>query len=291
MPKEKNIKLIFAIVVISWSTSWIAAKMQLGIVPEEISSFYRFFIAGLILLSYSLIRKSKLNFTNQEHKIFIIQGACVFSLNHILFYHAMNYISSGVVAALFSLSILISALLNFLFHKTKTSAQILFGGIIGILGLSLIFAGEIKHIGLNFNSLKGLFFCLIGVTLFSFSATITQKQKSDNLIIRTAISMLYGALISLVFAVISTKPILFDFSFKYMASLAYLILIPGIMGFLGILFLISEIGSSKASYTSLFYPVGALIISAIFENYHFGIWGFLGLLMIISGNYIALKSR
>jgi drug/metabolite transporter (DMT)-like permease len=103
--------------------------------------------------------------------------------------------------------------------------------------------------------------------------------------------MILGSLIALAVAFSKNEHFVFDSSPKYIFSLAYLVLIPGIVGFVGILHLISKIGSSKAAYTSLIYPVGALAISAMFENYHFGLISIFGLVMIIAGNYLALRSK
>ena len=293
---DKNTKIIFALVVLSWSTSWIVAKMQIGVVPVELSAGYRFFFAGLILLIYSIYKKLNFRFSQKEWRLIAIQGVCVFSFNHFFFLYAMHYISSGIVAALFSLSILLSAVFNFMLYKTKTDIKVMIGGIIGVVGLGLVFANEVRNIGqnfnTNFNAIKGIFFCFIGVSLFSLSASLTQHQSpSKDLISKTALAMIFGSLISFIFIILKGDGFTFDFSFKYIFSLTYLILVPGIIGFLGILYLISQMGSSKAAYTSLIYPVGALIISAFFENYHFGYASILGLFMIISGNYLALRSK
>jgi len=289
---NKNTKIVFALVALSWSTSWIFAKMQIGVVPVELSAGYRFFFAGLILLIYSFYKKLNFKFNTKEWGLIAIQGACVFSINHFLFLYAMYYISSGVVASLFSLSILLSAIFNFILYKTKTDIKIVIGGITGVIGLSLIFVNEVKNVAISFDVLKGIFFCFFGVSLFSLSASITEHQgHSKDLVSKTSLAMIFGSLISFIFIILSGNKFAFDFSFKYIFSLIYLILVPGIIGFLGILYLISKIGSSKAGYTSLIYPVGALIISAFFENYYFGYISVLGLLMIIGGNYLALRSK
>ncbi len=289
---HKNPKIIFVLVVLSWSTSWIVAKMQIGVVPVELSAGYRFFFAGLILLIYSFYKKLNFKFSKKEWQLIAVQGACVFSINHFFFLYAMYYISSGIVAALFSLSILLSAGFNFILYKTKTDIKIIIGGAIGIIGLGLVFANEVKNVGFNFDAFRGIIFCFIGVSLFSLSACITERQgPSKDLISKTSMAMIFGALISFIFIILRGQQFTFDFSFKYIFALTYLILVPGIIGFLGILYLISKIGGSKAGYTSLIYPVGALILSALFENYHFGYASILGLIMIISGNYLALRSK
>jgi drug/metabolite transporter (DMT)-like permease len=146
MSHDKQTRIIFALVTFSWATSWFFAKMQIAFVPQEMSVCYRFFLAGIILIFYSILTKKNFKFSQKEYLLIGIQAVCVFSVNHLFFYQAMHYISSGVVAALFSLSIILSAIFNFLFYQEKTDSKIIIGGGIGIIGLGLIFAGDFQKL-------------------------------------------------------------------------------------------------------------------------------------------------
>lgn len=291
---EKIITLAFILVVFAWSTSWIMIKFQLEKVPEGLSVSYRFLGASLILFAIAWFKNFTLKFNSKQHRLIFLQGINLFFFNHLFFYSAIHYVSSGVAATFSALSVIIMPLIDYLIHKTKLSPKILIGAILGVLGVAFISSSEIDINNFDKNVLKGILLCLLGVTSFSFGGVIGKELKLDNiktLISSTAYSMLYGATLSLLVAFAINKTIIFDFSAQYIFSLLYLILIPGIVGYCSILFLVDKIGSARASYTALLYPVFALIISGIFENYHFTFLTFLGIILVILGNLIALRSK
>jgi drug/metabolite transporter (DMT)-like permease len=288
------IKLIFLAVVLAWSTSWIMIKFQIAKVPQGMSIAYRFLGASLLLFAIAKIKKFPLKFSRQQHRLIFLQGINLFFFNHIFFYSAVNYISSGIVATSAALSVIAIPIIDYLIHKNKFSPKILLAGLLGIFGVFMVASSEIKIDSFGLNLFKGLFFCLLGATTFSIGSVVGKELKLNNiktLISSTAYSMLYGASVSLLVSFATHKELIFDFSFSYISSLIYLILIPGIIGYCSILFLVDKIGSVKASYTALFYPTLALILSGLFENYHFTIFTFLGIILVITSNFIALKSR
>ena len=286
-------KVLFCLIVFAWSTSWYAIKFQLGIVPEGMSVAYRFFGASIILFLIVFFNKFRLKFSKKQHFIIFCQGAALFFLNHLFFYKGMHYVSSGVAAIFSSLGIIVGAIFDYWFHKNKTSGRVIFGGFVGIVGVGFIFSTEIINQGFGWPLIKGLLFCLGGVTVFTFGSVVGKSitLKKSELISSTAYAMAYGATISFLFTICCGEKIIFDFRAPYILSMIYLILIPGIIGYVGILYLVGKWGASRASYTALFYPVGALIVSSIFENYHFGLFAFVGIIFILIGNGIAIKSK
>ena len=52
--------------------------------------------------------------------------------------------------------------------------------------------------------------------------------------------------------------------------------------------LLGRIGPDKAGYISLVYPVIAIIISTIFEDYRWTVSGGIGFIIILFGNFIAM---
>lgn len=55
--------------------------------------------------------------------------------------------------------------------------------------------------------------------------------------------------------------------------------------------LVGNIGADKAAYVAVIAPVIALILSTIFEDYHWSLTSFLGAIIILSGNLIVLVKR
>jgi predicted membrane protein len=52
--------------------------------------------------------------------------------------------------------------------------------------------------------------------------------------------------------------------------------------------LIGRIGAEYAAYVLLLVPVIALLLSTIYENYHWTVSGVLGLALVLTGNLVIL---
>ena len=49
---------LYAVMVFGWSTSWIMLKQQLGVVAPEVSLFWRYLAAALLMFSLSAVLRS-----------------------------------------------------------------------------------------------------------------------------------------------------------------------------------------------------------------------------------------
>jgi len=55
--------------------------------------------------------------------------------------------------------------------------------------------------------------------------------------------------------------------------------------------LVGRIGPGRAAYATLLFPVVALALSTIWEDYHWSLSGVCGILLILCGNYLALAKK
>lgn len=94
--------LLYALTVFFWGTTWIAIHWQLGVVPSEISIFYRSAISAVVLLLYCLIRGHSLRFTLKEHSFLALHGLLM--CYYIFVYKASLYLVSGVASVFFSMT-------------------------------------------------------------------------------------------------------------------------------------------------------------------------------------------
>ena len=97
---------LYLITVLIWGSTWLAIKFQLGVVSPELSIAYRFGLAASILLIFSVVRRLNLRFDLKTHGFFALQGLLLFSFNYVLVYLAEGYLTSGLVAIVFSLIII-----------------------------------------------------------------------------------------------------------------------------------------------------------------------------------------
>jgi drug/metabolite transporter (DMT)-like permease len=104
-------------------------------------------------------------------------------------------------------------------------------------------------------------------------------------------SMGYGGLASLVTALLMGERLTFDWSPAYALSLAYLTVFGSILAFAGFLELLGRIGPSRASYVGVMVPIVALVISSMFEGFHWQALTFAGVAVSVAGNVLVLKKK
>ena len=69
---------LYLVTVLIWGSTWLAIKYQLGVVSPELSIAYRFGLAALILVIFSLVRRLPLRFSLRTHGFFALQGFLLF---------------------------------------------------------------------------------------------------------------------------------------------------------------------------------------------------------------------
>ena len=84
------------------------------------------------------------------------------------------------------------------------------------------------------------------------------------------------------------KSINFSFDPAYVLSLLYLAIFGSAIAFGAYLALLRLIGSARAAYTSVLFPIVALAISTIFEDYQWSTPAVAGVALIGAGNWLAL---
>ena len=285
--------LYFVIPCLIWGSTWFAIKFQLGKVDPLVSVVYRFLIAGLLLIGFSLIRKLNLRYTFREHLLMIVQGIILFGFNYWLVYLAEKNLASGVVAIIFSFSVFTNIFFNYLLLKGKIRREVIAGAVLGIAGTLLIFSHELQSSEQLIVGYQAFLFCFGSIVLASLGNILSKHNQNRKLpVIQTnAFSMTYGSLAMLLMVPLSGRSFSFDASIPYIASLFYLAIFGSIVAFTFYLKLVGDIGPDRAGYTTLVAPVIALIISSFFENYQWGIVAALGIVLLFAGNILALKIK
>ena len=87
---------------------------------------------------------------------------------------------------------------------------------------------------------------------------------------------------------IAILPIVVDSNLSYIFSLIYLAVAASAITFVCYLILIREIGSTRTAYTSLLFPIVALIISTMAGEYSWSLYSLIGVIFIFFGTWLAL---
>ena len=285
-----KILFLYVVTIVIWGSTWIGIKYQLGTVDPMVSVIYRFTLSSAILMVFCKLRGLSLKFTLSEHGYMALTGTFLFSLNYWLVYISEIYLTSGLVAVLFSSIVFLNIANGAVFLKDPVERKMILGALLGTVGTIMIFMPEIQAFDADDAGFMGILFGLGSVFLASLG-NISSARNSRNqipVVQANAFGMGYGALLLFVIALVLGKEFNFVMTPAYVGSLVYLAVFGTIIGFGSYLTLIGRIGADKAAYTIMVVTVVALVISSVFEGYHWNPQALFGLFLVLGGNFMAL---
>lgn len=285
--------LLYFIVLIVWGSTWFAIKFQIEDTSPLTSVFYRFLLATGICFALALARKARLKFSGKQHLWFLLQGLCLYCMNYIIFYQAEKYIPSGLVAATFTLVIYLNMFGQQIFLKRKSSSQVILSALIGGAGITLLFWDQLSHFETDISGVHGLLLGLLGTVFASFGNIISARNQGEKVPVlsNNCWSMLYGSGFTLILMLITGQSFEIPMTPTYLASLAYLALFGTVIAFQAYLTLIGRIGPDRAAYANVMTPVIALMLSSVFEDFHWQWFTVTGAFLCLVGNYFALRKK
>ncbi|HKY00548.1 MAG TPA: DMT family transporter [Steroidobacteraceae bacterium] len=282
--------LIYAIVVLIWGTTWYTIKFQLGIVAPEVSLVYRFGLAAVCVFVYARATGSPLRLSLRDHRMVAIQGATLFCLNYWMTYLSTQYLTSGLVAVLFTSIIFFNLVNGRIIFGTPVERRVLLAAGAGMLGVALLFLPELQAALHDRTIAHGAALALVATYVASLGNMAASRNTREHLPVVTvnAYGLAYGTLGLAVIAVLRGTPVTFDPRWPYVLSLLYLSLAGTALAFGLYLALIKRIGASRAAYSSVLFPVVALVVSTLFESYAWSVAAIVGLAVLVAGNALAL---
>jgi drug/metabolite transporter (DMT)-like permease len=281
---------LYAVMVFGWSTSWIMLKQQLGVVAPEVSLFWRYLAAALLMFGLSAVMRQQLRYGARDHLRFLALGLCLFSANFLLFYYAGSYGASGLLSVVFSTASLIIVLMVGLASRRMPKWKHLLAAVIGISGVLLLYLPELQT---SQTALLSLGLCLGGTLFFCIGNLVSAATQRAGLPVMGASTwgMAYGAGLLGLFALANGSPFIIEFTPVYLLSLAWLVVISSVITFACYLTLVGRIGPGRAGYATVMFPAFALLISTAFESYQWTAFALAGLGLVVTGNIIMLRSR
>ncbi|MCB1844078.1 MAG: EamA family transporter [Halioglobus sp.] len=290
---DVNNTLLYVVTVLIWGTTWIAIEFQLGVVPAEVSVFYRYLLAASLLFAWCLYSRKPVRFGASAHLRFMLLGLLMFSLNYMLTYHAQIYVTSALAAIAFSTMLWMNMINARLFFGVRSDWRAIGGSLLGVAGIVVIFYPQIDALTLSDATFYGMLLVLLGALLASFGNMVSQDAQSRGLPIlqSNAWGMAYGALFTGLIAFVSDAAFIVDTRPAYLVSLLYLAVFGSIVAFGAYLTLLGRIGAHKAGYATVMFPVVALAISVLFEGLLVSKSLMAGVLLVLAGNVFVLQAK
>ncbi|WP_186400704.1 DMT family transporter [Stappia sp. P2PMeth1] len=286
---------LYGLTVLAWGFSWYALKMQLGVVAPEVSLFWRFVLAAAIMMAWAALRGVRLDFPLRAHLRFAGLGLFLFSTNFTLFYYGAQHVPSGLLSVVFSLASVFNMILGFAIFGQRISRRVMLGALLGFVGVALLFRPQIvgaAGAGLDMQAVLGLGLCVAGTLSFCLGNMVsTANQKSGiPLVSASAWGMVYGATFLGLFAAARGASFDIEWTPVYLGAMVYLAVVASVIAFACYLTLLARIGSARAGYSTVMFPIVALLVSTVLENFHWGPDAIAGLVFVLAGNLLVLRS-
>ena len=250
----------------------------------------RFALAAFLIGIWCLIKGISLKPNWAQHKYILLAGMFLYTLDYSFLYAAEQYMISALLAVLSSSVIYFNVVLRRLILGIPISFSVLLGATIGLIGIICIFLPEFANISVK----QGISFGLLFATASFFSAAcgnITSEKILQNpisILHMNFWAMSYGVILTSSIAFLSGAEFIWPQTASYYYSLLYLAVFGSVLAFGCYMRLLKQIGSDKAAYVVLVYPIVALIISTFFEGYTWSILAIAGVFIVLLGNAIAM---
>lgn len=244
-------------------------------------------------MTFCLIKRIKLDYSQKQHLLFAAQGVFMFSVNYMLTYLAETMISSGLMALSFTVLLYYNIFGMRIFFKKPITWRVIAGSIMGGVGLGFIFMPEIVNFDPSSKTLLGLGIGFLATLFASMGNMVAQKSYQEKIpvVVTNTWGMFYGSIFTLFVGLCLQHSFAIPMTTKFLLSLAYLSLFGTVIAFGAYLSLAGRIGAEKAAYTGVISPIIALTLSSLFENFEWTPTIIIGVLLCIFGNVFTLAPK
>ena len=285
--------ILYLVTILVWGSSWLVIKFQLGSVDPMASVAYRFLLASIISLVFCFFSGRLKVYSPKDHFFMFLQGGFLFALNYWLFYLSELTLTSGLAAVIFSTVVIMNMLNGIVFLQNKIEYRVFLGALLGFIGIIFVFWPEITNFEIEDENIKAFFLALGATFLASLGniASARNQRKGISVLQSNTFGMAYGSVLMLFLCLVTEKELSFEYTISYISSLLFLSIFASIVAFWTYLTLLGRVGVERAAYATLLFPIVALAISTVAEDYKWSFFAIIGIVLIICGNFIILKIK
>jgi drug/metabolite transporter (DMT)-like permease len=280
---------LYGLLVLIWSSTWVAIKIGLDDVPPLLSAGVRFAIAGAGLL---ILAKAMNRSLNTDAVLACTLGLLPFAAAYGLIYWGEQYVPSGLAAVLFGVMPLYSALIaSVALANEPLSPRLLAGIAVAIGGLALAFS-ESLALGDAHWALLAATACAVA-PLASAIGNVAIKRRGQRLdaIVLNGWAMLGGGGLLLIASATAEDWGAAAWSTKAIGSIAYLAAIGSALTFVTLTRLLRELPAVTMSYITLMLPFGALVFGAALYDERITAVAVAGAVLVAGGLTVAARQR
>ena len=231
-----------------------------------------------------------MRFRIQQHGAMCLAGLFLYTLDYSFLYVAQQHIMGAFLAVLSTSVIYFNVVLRRVFLGKPIRREVVIGATLGFVGICAIFYPELRALNTSDSLKLGILWALCSFSSASIGNIISEYLLDDvSVVAFNCYSMCYGSVVILVGLQLFDVPWQWPHALEFYAALVYLAIFGSVIAFGCYMLLVQRLGSDKAAYVVLVYPVIALLIATVMEGYEWSWLAILGVVCIGLGNYLALR--
>lgn len=284
--------LLFAVTSVLWALGWAAIKIQVAIGPAGPAVAWRLLLAGAILQLWLRGTGRHKGFALRDLPFVAIQGLGLFAINNLVFYEAVTFIASGLVAVIVAMVIPLNAIGLRLGFGLPIRPAVILGAAVAASGLALVFAPEWSMLA-EAGAWRGVALGIGGsfvVASANLAAVRNARARLPTLAV-IADGLVIGGVFAAIVSVLRGQGLAVPLDAAWIGALVFQALLVSILSFFCYFTLQTRIGADRAAYVLVVVPVLSLVLSSVLEDYRWSVLAVLGAGLVALGNAIALAPR
>ena len=274
------ISILFIFICLVWATVWVAARIAVETIPPVTATGLRFLGAFPMLFVFAMARGETIWFPKGALFSFVYLTVFYFTIPYWLINFSAQYVSSGLMALLFSTLPVFTLIFSTLILKERMFLSQIIGIVIGFLGLTMIVK---LHLNLNYSNLTGVILLLISSMTHAFSYIFIKKEcEGISVITLHVLPMGISGILLTIMGLILEQPNFVEFSQNSIIALIYLIFVSLVASTL-YFFLLKQINLVILSFMFIIVPATAVFISIWYEGVPFSSDFLFYMIILLSG--------
>ncbi|MBL8310172.1 MAG: DMT family transporter [Burkholderiales bacterium] len=285
---------LFFIPVVVWSTTFYAITLQLASpTTPAYAVAMRFALAAALLFAWLRVHGELQPLGAGAHRWAALSGVCAYGISYVLTYVAEQHIPSGLVAIAFTLMVFMTPALSRVVWRTDVSPRTWVGGGLGVLGVTLCFLPDLLRAELSAAFVPAMLAMMLAAFVSSVAAVCSMQLNRMAVPVTnyTAWAMAYGATATFAYAIVADGTPKLDTRLSFWAAFLYLSLAGTLLAFLCYLTLMKREGAARTMYISVLSPIGAVLVSILFEGLRPQALTITGVLIALAGAWVTLGGK
>lgn len=275
-----HISTAYFTLILVWSTTALGIKWAVMDLPFSLALLARFGIAALLAIAVLLWRRQSFPLHRNDLRVYAIAG-CASALSMLGTFWAAQYISSGMVAVVYGLIPLATAMFSRWILKTPLQWLEYLAIAVGFSGLVVIFG---QKLSLTPDGFYGLAALLLSAIVQSGAAVLLKLYaKGQSPIAVNAGALSVGTCICLSIWLVTGAPTIDTLPLRSAAAVVYLASLGSVLAFSLYYWLIRECRPISVALISLITPVTSLWLGNVLNHEAFHRDELIGTSLIVFG--------